>query len=139
MTGPQSVMVTILYVFGLGVFLRKRTALHVMLMAAAIAADLGLTCYLEVSRAVIEVSVDSNSAFRGNRALLLVHIVLAVSLLATYPFLALTGWRMLHNKAAPVVVARARRSHGLLACSAFTLYFLSFLTAPNSVIERFFL
>lgn len=136
MSGPQMFMVLVLYVLGLGVFLRKRRAIHAFLMGIAICADLGLTTYLEISRKVIEVSVDSASGFQGNRSLLVVHILIALALLLTYPILAWTGARMLRSSAQREKYSRWKLVHGKVAVVTFTLYFLSFVTAPNSVIER---
>jgi len=88
-----SVLVFILLVCG--VLARRRKRAHMSLMITAIAIDLAMVLYLEITRAVVE-----SVATRPMTTLMLVHILLSVTVLVLYGFQVYTG----------IANARGRRS-----------------------------
>lgn len=65
---------------------RRRKRLHITLMLSALAIDLGLVLYLELTRAVVE-SIPS----RPLTPLLVLHITISVTVLVLYGIQLVTG------------------------------------------------
>ncbi len=81
-----SVLVCVILV--IGVLNRRRKRLHISLMLAAMAIDVGMVLYLEIRRGVVE-SIPT----RPMTLLLAVHITISVLVLILYGVQIVTGYR----------------------------------------------
>lgn len=73
----------------LGVAVRKRRLLHATMMTLGFGLDIGLLLYVELNRHAIA------QAMQAPGALLVVHILIAVGVIALYPVLMFTGGQTL--------------------------------------------
>lgn len=84
----------VLLVIAAGVWFRKRPEIHIPLMAAAFAIDLGLLLYIEFSRHAIETlseTIQTTSQTPAQEGLLLFHVAISALMLVLYIVQIITG------------------------------------------------
>jgi len=137
MSGPILWMVGVgfLYVMGLSMVFRspKLRGRHMAFMSVAVAADIGLTLWLELNRGVFD-QAFGDAGFEHNRTLLFFfHIPFAVLLILCYLFMVPSGVMLARRKGKRSFWAPWHKRIGYLALS---FYGASFLTAPGFLIDR---
>mgnify|MGYP007037809600 CR=1 FL=1 len=108
-----SLVVCILLV--VGVLYRRRRRVHVPLMITAIALDLAMVLYIELSRGAVQ------SAQSKMGTLMIVHIAISVLVLVLYGIHVYTGIRMLRGG--------TRRTHALIMPATLALRIGNFVTS----------
>lgn len=108
-----SLLVCVLLV--VGVIYRRRRSVHVPMMLTAIALDLGMVLYIELSRGAVQ------SAQSKMGPLMIVHIVMSVIVLVLYGIHVYTGISKLRGGIRPL--------HGLVMPATLLLRIGNFVTS----------
>lgn len=97
----------ILLLFLVGLALRKKRALHMTLMQIAIACDLGLVLYLEITRDAI------NTAMNPTHPFVVFHVIISVATVVGYFHQIYAGYRYFKQG----LLKKAHRIGGMVTIS----------------------